>query len=95
MLKALLPAAIASILFASSAWAAPPASTLTGLTQSTTADVIQVQRERAHRHRTHRHSHRAGRRYRNAPRGWHRHSRRPHDWSRRGCIIVGPVWFCP
>jgi hypothetical protein len=38
---------------------------------------------------------RAGHRYRSAPRGWHRYDRRPGDWSRRGCVIVGPVWFCP
>lgn len=36
-----------------------------------------------------------GHRYHNAPRGWHRYSRRPRDWNHRGCILVGPVWFCP
>jgi hypothetical protein len=38
---------------------------------------------------------RAGGRYNSAPRGWHRYDRRPGDWSRRGCILVGPVWACP
>lgn len=37
----------------------------------------------------------AGRRYDRSPPGWHRHGRRPHDWRRRGCVVVGPVWFCP
>jgi hypothetical protein len=38
---------------------------------------------------------RPGGRYERAPSHWHRYHRRPHDWHRRGCIIVGPVWFCP
>ncbi|EJW11338.1 hypothetical protein A33M_3234 [Rhodovulum sp. PH10] len=33
--------------------------------------------------------------HRGPPRGWHRYSRRPGDWRRRGCMQVGPVWFCP
>ena len=37
---------------------------------------------------------RAGRHYRSAPHGWHRYQHRPRDWRRRGCIVVGPVWFC-
>ncbi|MGD9805297.1 MAG: hypothetical protein AB7E81_14060 [Hyphomicrobiaceae bacterium] len=37
----------------------------------------------------------AGNRYDRSPPGWHRHSKRPGDWRRRGCVIVGPVWFCP
>ena len=36
-----------------------------------------------------------GRRYSSAPRGWHRYGNRPGDWRTRGCILVGPVWFCP
>ncbi|MBS0247605.1 MAG: hypothetical protein JSR61_13380 [Proteobacteria bacterium] len=38
---------------------------------------------------------RPGYRYRSAPHGWHRYDRRPGDWRRRGCVIVGPMWFCP
>ena len=36
-----------------------------------------------------------GHRYSSAPHGWHRYSRRPGDWNRRGCVLVGPIWFCP
>lgn len=36
-----------------------------------------------------------GRRYGSAPHGWHRYGRRPGDWRTRGCVMVGPVWFCP
>ena len=37
---------------------------------------------------------RAGHHYRSAPHGWRRYDRRPRDWNRRGCIMVGPLWFC-
>ena len=33
--------------------------------------------------------------YGKPPSGWHQHKRRPSDWRRRGCIAIGPVWFCP
>jgi hypothetical protein len=36
-----------------------------------------------------------GHRYNKAPSNWHRHHKRPGDWQRRGCIMVGPVWWCP
>ncbi|CAA2139721.1 hypothetical protein [Hyphomicrobium sp. ghe19] len=29
------------------------------------------------------------------PHGWHRYNKRPGDWSRRGCMAIGPVWWCP
>lgn len=29
------------------------------------------------------------------PHGWHRHNKRPGDWSRRGCIAIGSIWWCP
>jgi hypothetical protein len=38
---------------------------------------------------------RAGGRYNKAPGNWHRFDKRPGDWQRRGCIIVGPIWWCP
>jgi Ni/Co efflux regulator RcnB len=53
---------------------------------------------RRHAHpapRVHRHRYAPGRHYRTAPRGWHRYSARPRNWRTRGCIIVGPLWFCP
>ena len=36
-----------------------------------------------------------GARYRNAPAGWRRYGARPGDWRTRGCVMVGPLWFCP
>lgn len=54
---------------------------------------IDIGPKRRH-HRT-KHHYRPGHRYDRAPAHWHRHKRRPHNWRKRGCIIVGPVWFCP
>jgi hypothetical protein len=36
-----------------------------------------------------------GRRYDRPPPRWRRYGSRPGDWRRRGCVTVGPVWFCP
>ncbi len=33
------------------------------------------------------------RRY-NQYRGWNRYNSRPRGWRNRGCVSVGPVWFC-
>jgi hypothetical protein len=36
-----------------------------------------------------------GRRYSRPPSNWRQYRARPRDWRTRGCIVVGPVWFCP
>ena len=33
--------------------------------------------------------------YRSGPRGWNRYSSRPYNYRSRGCIVIGPVWYCP
>ena len=100
-MKFLVPAAVASLLAASAASAQPPVSLLNGLDQSTSPEIIQVQRrdrddrdDNARRGDNRRFV--PGRRYRETPPGWRRHGyRRPGDWRTRGCILVGPLWFCP
>ncbi len=42
-----------------------------------------------------RNKYRAGGRYNKAPSNWHRFDKRPGDWQHRGCITVGPIWWCP
>jgi hypothetical protein len=42
-----------------------------------------------------RQKYRAGGHYDRAPSNWHRYGKRPGDWQRRGCVIVGPIWWCP
>jgi hypothetical protein len=45
--------------------------------------------------RGYRQGYRAGSRHSRAPRNWRRYGSRPGNWNTRGCIIVGPVWYCP
>lgn len=40
------------------------------------------------------HRHWDDRRYRKY-RGWNRYYSRPYGWRDRGCIAIGPIWFCP
>lgn len=105
MMKAFLPLiALAPLAFALPAQAAGPAPM--GVER---VDSVLLVRDRDRPHRSnrhgrikniapgvhHRHNYRAGGRYRSAPHGWHRYHSRPHDWRTRGCIVVGPIWFCP
>jgi len=41
------------------------------------------------------HRYNPGGHYKHAPHGWRRYDRRPGDWRTRGCVIVGPIWWCP
>ncbi|RDV04757.1 hypothetical protein DXH78_09390 [Undibacter mobilis] len=91
--------------FAMSAASAAPAAPVTGVSQQHVPVIdVQYRQDYQYRHDDRRHyrrhvapppRYRAGHRYGSAPRGWHRYDRRPGDWSRRGCVMVGPVWFCP
>lgn len=66
-----------------------------------TAMTEQIRHKRGHvSNRGHRPSHYGNRnrhgndhRY-NQYRGWHRYNHRPHGWRNRGCVAVGPIWFC-
>jgi hypothetical protein len=46
-------------------------------------------------HKKHSFRYRAGRHYKHAPHGWHRYNSRPGNWHTRGCVVVGPIWWCP
>jgi Ni/Co efflux regulator RcnB len=111
MMKLLVAALLASGLMLSTAQAAPfaPAKGIGQPIPSLTTEVAQkkvvqkmVVKRDGHKtvtkkkvvHRD-RHRYRAGHRYAHAPRGWHRHHARPSYWQTRGCIMVGPLWFCP
>lgn len=79
-----------------------PASAATALAPSAVKAATQqvggvelIQRKKYRGKRGYRSRYRAGGRYRSAPRGWRRYDRRPSYWRTRGCVIVGPVWFCP
>jgi hypothetical protein len=87
--------AAASTIGLSAASAAPVSGG--AVAQSTAPIVLAQYRGRDHdgyRYRGHP-RYVPGRRYHSAPHGWHRYGRRPGDWRHRGCVLVGPVWFCP
>jgi len=88
--------ALGTALGSSAASAAPAPAGLAGLSQAKTSGIELVQHRRGHyRHRHFRRGY-GTRHYRHRNyRGWHRYSHRPYNWRSRGCVIVGPVWFCP
>ena len=97
MMKFFLPAAVLSLLICSAASAGPLPST-SGIKQGGESVVTKVQAKRKKDARPRRPDKRRfvpGRRYRTAPPGYRRYTVRPRDWRTRGCIIVGPLWFCP
>lgn len=94
-----LAAALVISGFAVTAASAAPLAPLTGVSQQL-VPVIDIQyRDRDRRDYRRNYAppprYRAGQRYKSAPRGYRRYDRRPGDWNRRGCVMVGPVWFCP
>ena len=102
--------AIASAAFISLAAAAPAsAAPATSPAAQLSVDGLLTQIQYAPRHNGRRgppprvrpappprhRQYRPGGRYHSAPHGWRRYDRRPGDWNRRGCIVVGALWFCP
>lgn len=89
--------ALGTAIGSSAASAAPAATSVVGLSQS--QNGIQLVRDRrGDRHYNRRHyrgrygHHRGGYdRYR----GWHRYHHRPRGWRTLGCVLVGPIWYCP
>lgn len=83
----------------SAASAAPSTTGFGVLSQNQTG--VQLVRDgrrgdyRRHSYRHHRYRGHNRRWSHNRYRGWHRYHHRPWNWRSRGCVIVGPVWFCP
>ncbi len=98
MIKTFLSAALVSLTGFGGVPAAAAPTSVRPLTA--TSELVQVQAGRydkpdaRDRHRDHEHF-TPGHRYHRAPAHWRRYHSRPHHWHRRGCIIVGPLWFCP
>ncbi|MCB1549608.1 MAG: hypothetical protein KDJ41_17540 [Hyphomicrobiaceae bacterium] len=97
-MRTLIAAAVLAL--ASTAASAAPVTThqvpTIGEPQMTLAQYDRRPTDRRWRDgRPHRHRYVPGRRYDAPPPRWRRYHMRPRDWRRRGCIIVGPLWFCP
>ncbi len=102
MFKYLVPAAVLSLMTATSASAMTSGSALPQLKPMTSELVQTVADYPRHRgnfrdDRRDRRNYRyvPGRRYSHAPAHWRRYHSRPREWRTWGCVLVGPVWFCP
>ena len=83
-------------------WALPvsPTAPLPPLDSS---DVIQVghyhgggKNYNKHYNYKHYNYHHGGGKYYYRNRYWgHRYYARPYNWQTLGCVVVGPVWYCP
>jgi Ni/Co efflux regulator RcnB len=97
MLKVLVPAVIATTLAVTSATtvlAAPQVLQFKTTVPVESIEQIQYnERKGAHRQKRAQH-YTPGRRYKSAPSHYRRYAHRPSDWRSRGCILVGPLWFC-
>lgn len=103
MIKSILAATAISLAALSTASAAPAGTAAAQFEALSGAPVLQVQyrrdrhERREERREERRDEHRwvPGHRYDRAPPNWRRYHERPRDWRRRGCVLVGPIWFCP
>lgn len=103
MIKSLCAASVLSLGIVSAAFALPAHVAAPSL--ATSSDVVQVKKDWKHNNWKHNNWKHGGnwhkynknkysyRRY--PPHGWHSYSSRPYGWANRGCIIVGPLWYCP
>lgn len=85
------PIALAAALVSIGALAAPVSAAPTSAVRLTSPSLLLDVQYREYEGRRYY----PGRRYDAPPARWRRYHSRPYDWRRRGCIIVGPVWFCP
>jgi hypothetical protein len=102
MIKPILTAAALSLAAATAAWALPvsPTAPLPPLDSS---GVIQVghyhgggKNYNKHYNYKHYNYNRGGGKYYYRNRYWgHRYNYRPYNWQGLGCVVVGPVWYCP
>ena len=100
MIKPFLTAAALSFAVGTAGWALPVSQTALPLHPS---DLIQVGQKNKHdNHNNHNHNHNNhnnhnhGGKYYYGNRYWgHRYNVRPYNWQGLGCVLVGPVWYCP
>jgi hypothetical protein len=106
MLKAIPIAAVLSLAALAPAGATPATTPLASGNAATQlqlppVEIVKVGYDKKKARRHYRHHHRYARRhyrrhhYRHPPRGWHRYHHRPYGWRNRGCIVIGPLWYCP
>ena len=86
MIKAILTAAALPLIVCAGASAFPAPKSQIKVSAS---DLTPVGKKHDHHHHAYKHG------YKHPPKGWKSYSRRPMFWERRGCIVIGPGWYCP
>ncbi|MFN0218659.1 MAG: hypothetical protein ACKVP4_07590 [Hyphomicrobium sp.] len=71
---------------------AAPTMARAQLSAESAVEHVQFKKKQQIRKRNFNRGYRAGRR---APSGWRSYKYRPRDYRTRGCIIIGPIWYCP
>lgn len=105
MIKSILAATVLAFGIVSAAQAVPVKPN-TPPNVSASSDLVEIgkkayrgkgkyQGSKYRGHKYHRGKYSAGRKYHRAPKGWRGYSHRPYGWYGRGCIVVGPLWYCP
>ncbi len=104
MIKPILTAAALTLAAATAALALPVSPT-TALPALTSTDVIKVgnynknynkhYNKNYNKHYNYNYKHGGGRYYYRNRYWGHRYYNRPYNWQALGCIVVGPVWYCP
>jgi hypothetical protein len=90
-----LSAALVGLAGASPA-SALPTSAIGGMTNAHAAvALVDYKKKVDYKKGKHHMKYNPGGHYKHAPHGWHRYDKRPGDWHTRGCVIVGPIWWCP
>jgi hypothetical protein len=97
-MRSVLSAAIVSLLAITAALALPVSPT--AKPELTSSDLIQVGKKyyKGGKHYKHynKRYYKGGGRYYHGGRYWgRRYYSRPYNWQALGCIVVGPVWYCP
>lgn len=98
-MKKLAMAVVAIAGLLSTQVSAAPLSAAAGVTSQASQSMVEQVRDRYERRydrrdrRDYRRDWRQDRRYYRY-RSWNRYYSRPYNWRSRGCVSVGPVWFC-
>jgi hypothetical protein len=105
MIKPILAAIVLSLAVVSAALALPP-NPGNSPKISVSTDLLQVKSSKGykgggyksgkwHGGKGHGHRYADSHRYKSVPHGWKHYNYRPYRWEHRGCVIIGPVWYCP
>jgi len=99
MMKSILAASVLSLGVVSAAFALP--AHVAAPSPANSAGIVQVKKDwkndnwkhgnNWNKYNKNKYSYRSG----HAPYGWHSYSYRPYAWANRGCVIIGPLWYCP